>query len=62
MLKNEENQMSMVEWEVYINNKLVDTVFFVEGCDTLYVRGSLISHDGYPSNTVVIRKNDENHQ
>lgn len=44
----------MGAWDVYLNGKLIDTVFFNRGCDRDYVRRSLIEHDGYDPNIVVL--------
>lgn len=43
----------MRAWNVYLNGKLIDTVFFMEDCDKQYVKDSLINHDGYDSRIVV---------
>lgn len=37
---------------------LIDTVFFIETMSEDEVRRSLIDHDGYPSNIVVVRETD----
>jgi hypothetical protein len=37
----------MKEWDVILNGKVIDTVFFNEDCDAEYVRQSLVDHDGY---------------
>jgi hypothetical protein len=37
----------MVAWNVYLNGKQIDTVFYETDCDAEYVRKSLIDHDGY---------------
>ena len=37
----------MQAWDVYLNGKCIDTVFFMKGCDKEYVLNSLINHDGY---------------
>jgi hypothetical protein len=34
-------------WDVYLDGKLIDTVFYTRDCDADYVRRSLIDHDGY---------------
>lgn len=44
-----------VAWNVYLNGKLIDTVFFMPDCDADYVRNSLTNHDGYDSR-IVVRK------
>lgn len=40
----------MKAWNVYLNGKLIDTVFFDRDCDKDYVLDSLINHDGYHPN------------
>ena len=35
-------------WDVYLNGKLIDTVFFDVDCDKDYVYRALVEHDGYP--------------
>lgn len=42
----------MKAYNVYLNNVLVDTVFFVN-MDSNEVKRSLIEHDGYDSRIVV---------
>jgi hypothetical protein len=37
----------MKAWEVFLNGRHVDTVFFDDDCDKEYVLQSLIEHDGY---------------
>lgn len=37
----------MVAWNVYLNNRLIDTVFYMANCDREYIRKGLINHDGY---------------
>lgn len=37
----------MMAWNVYLGNRLIDTVFYTKDCDADYVRRSLIDHDGY---------------
>lgn len=37
----------MQAWNVYLADRVIDTVFFVSGCDAGYVRRELIYHDGY---------------
>lgn len=34
-------------WDVILNGKVIDTVFYTKDCDAEYVRRSLINHDGY---------------
>ncbi len=51
--------MASAAWDVYLNNKLIDTVFYDAKCDggaTVTaddVRRSLIDHDGYDARIVV---------
>lgn len=42
-------------WNVYLNGKLIDTVFWVPSADADEVKRSLINHDGYDSG-IVVRK------
>lgn len=34
-------------WNVYLNGKKIDTVFFDSYCDADYVKRALVDHDGY---------------
>ena len=45
----------MQAWNVYLNGKLIDTVFYNESCTLDYVRRGLIEHDGY-SLLIIVRK------
>ena len=38
----------MRAWDVYLDGKVVDTVYFDAKCDEFYVKTSLINHDGLP--------------
>jgi hypothetical protein len=42
-------------WDVYLNGKKIDTVFYTPDCDAEYVRTTLINHDGYNPSIVVKR-------
>lgn len=42
-------------WNVYLNGKLIDTVFYSGGVDADYVRRGLVDHDGYDSR-ITVRK------
>jgi len=42
-------------WDVFLNGRLIDTVWYTKDCDAQYVRNSLINHDGYDSR-IVVRK------
>jgi hypothetical protein len=45
--------MSSIPWDVYLDGKLIDTVWFTSDCNAEYVLRSLIEHDGYdPAITV----------
>lgn len=39
--------MKQNAWDVYLNDELIDTVFYDENCDKDYVLRGLIEHDGY---------------
>ncbi len=43
----------MIAYDVYLNSKLIDTVFFDQSCDIEYVKNSLINHDGYDYRIIV---------
>lgn len=45
-------------WNVYLNGKLIDTVFYDKDCDADYVRRGLIEHDGY-NPAITVRKNNK---
>jgi len=45
--------MPSIAWNVYLNSKLINTVFFTSDCDADYVYRALVSHDGYDSRIVV---------
>lgn len=46
---------TMVAWDVRLDGRILDTVFFGESCEKSYVYNSLVDHDGYhPS--IEIRK------
>lgn len=36
-----------MSWDVILNGKVIDTVWFQTICDAEYIRRSLIDHDGY---------------
>lgn len=44
----------MIAWNVYLNGRLIDTVF-ATGYDAEEMRKSLIDHDGYDSR-IIVRK------
>ena len=48
--------MSMTAWDVYLNGKIINTVFYDKKCDKQYVKDGLINHDGYPPN-IKVKKN-----
>ena len=43
----------MKAYKVYLNHKLIDTVFWVNNSDADEVRTSLINHDGYDPQIIV---------
>jgi len=47
----------MNAWNVYLNNRLIDTVFYMPNCDHDWVYDSLVNHDGYNPGIVVISSN-----
>ena len=47
--------MKMIAWDVFLNRRIIDTVFYTDDCDAEYVRTSLIGHDGYHPN-IRVRK------
>jgi hypothetical protein len=44
-----------IPWKVFLNNRLIDTVYYDRDCDAEYVRRSLIEHDGFNAN-IKVRK------
>jgi hypothetical protein len=42
-----------MSWNIYLDDRLIDTVWYTKGCDADYVRCSLINHDGLPYNIEV---------
>lgn len=45
--------MAHQAWDVYLNGRLIDTVFYDADCDADYVRRGLVNHDGYDSGITV---------
>lgn len=43
----------MKGWDVFLNGKWIDKVFYDTDCQQDYVRRGLIQHDGYHPNIVV---------
>lgn len=43
-------------WYVYLNGKLIDTVFYDSDCDADYVLRGLINHDGYNPNIKIFKR------
>lgn len=43
-------------WDVYLNGKLINTVFYDVSCDEEYVKFTLIHHDGFPANIEVVKR------
>lgn len=48
--------MAQIAWNVYLNNRLIDCVYYTADCDAGYVRNSLINHDGYDARIVIRRR------
>ena len=42
-------------WDVYLNGRKIDSVWYDKNCNKWYVKHTLINHDGYPSNIKVYR-------
>lgn len=40
-------------WNVYLNGRLIDSVWYQKGCDKWYVKHGLVNHDGYHPNIEV---------
>ena len=49
--------MAHQTWNVYLNGKLIDTVFCNHGDSAADVRRSLINHDGYDASITIRRSN-----
>ena len=42
-------------WNVYLNGRLIDSVWYTKDCDKWYVKHGLINHDGYNPNIKVYK-------
>ena len=51
----EQTGVKKMAWDVYLNGKQIETVFFNDSCDKEYVLRSLIDHDGFPSDICIFR-------
>lgn len=45
----------MTAWNVYLNGRLINTVFYDDDCDADYVKRGLVDHDGFNPGIVVRR-------
>lgn len=45
----------MIAWDVILNGKIIDTVFYDKSCDASWVYDGLVNHDGYDSRIIVRR-------
>lgn len=45
----------MQAWDVYLEGEWIDTVYFQPQIDEGYVRQSLVNHDGYNPDIVVVK-------
>ena len=54
-IRNTDPMTASIAWDIFLNGKHIDTVFYAPDCDRDYVRRSLINHDGYDSRIVVRR-------
>lgn len=52
--------MKEAAWDVYLNDKLIDTVFYDNDLDADYVKKSLVDHDGYDPNIKVFLSENDN--
>lgn len=43
------------EWEIHLNGKHLDTVFFDNNCDRHYVYDSLVNHDNFSPNIKIYK-------
>lgn len=41
-------------WNVILNGRVIDTVWYTPNCDADYVRRSLINHDGHDAGITVL--------
>ena len=48
----------MKAYEVYLGKRHIDTVFWVDNSNADEVRHSLINHDGYNPQIIVVRTNN----
>lgn len=46
----------MIAWDVYLNNRLIDTVFYMSNCDHDWVLNGLINHDGYNPQIKIVKR------
>jgi hypothetical protein len=42
-------------WNVYLNGRIIDSVFYDKDCDAWYVKRTLVNHDGYNPG-IIVRK------
>ena len=47
--------MKSQAWNVYLNGRVIDTVFFDADCVRDYVYRALVNHDGYDSRINVFK-------
>jgi len=45
----------MQGWNIFIGTSVIDTVFYDTDCNADYVYNSLVNHDGYPAEIVVLK-------
>ncbi len=39
----------MIRWQVVLNEKVIEEVYYTADCDAKYVKETLINHDGFNS-------------
>jgi hypothetical protein len=48
----------MQAWEIYLDDRHIDTVFCNSDCDEWDVRDGLVNHDGYNPNIEIYKTED----
>lgn len=45
----------MQKWDVYLHGKWIDSVFFSDKMSGVYVKTSLVDHDGFSRHILVVK-------
>lgn len=48
--------ITMTAWNISLNGKLIDIVFYDNDCSKDYVKNGLINHDGYDPRIEISRR------